>query len=65
MTCAYLNFLKVGLNSPKVGLIKKSLLWMLLFLCCCHFVLILGFKSVYEILNLSGVNLKSILLQGI
>ena len=55
LTCFFLDILKVG---PKVGLIKKSLLYMLLFhCCCCHFLwrnqLVFGFKSEYEILNLS------------
>ena len=29
LTCSFLDFLKAGLHSPKVGLIKKSLLWLL------------------------------------
>ena len=37
-TCSFLDFLKAGLHSLKVGLIKKSLLWMLLFQDCCNFV---------------------------
>ena len=57
------SFLKAGLHSPKVGWIWKSLLWMLLFQCCCHFswrnLLILGFNSVYGILNLSGIISKA------
>ena len=63
MTCSFLDFLKAGLHSPKMGLIKKSLLWIL---CqhCCHFVkkniLILGFESVYGILNLSRATLELI-----
>ena len=63
MTCSFLDFLKAGLHSPKVGWIWKSLLWMLLFQYCCHFawrnLLILCFKSVYRILNLSGVRSKA------
>ena len=63
MTCSLLDFLKAGLHSPKVGWIWKSLLWVLLFQCCCHFLwrnlLILGFRSVYWILNLSGVSSKA------
>ena len=62
MTCSLLDFLKVGLHSPKVGWIWKSLLWLLLFLHCCYYawrnLLILDFKSVNEILNLSGVRSK-------
>ena len=58
-TCSLLDFFGTGLHSPKVGWIWKSLLWMLLPHCCCHFVwknlLIVGFWSVYGILNLSGV----------
>ena len=37
-TCSLLDFLDAGLNSPKLGWIWKSLLWMLLLHCCCHFV---------------------------
>ena len=48
-TCSLLDFLVDGLHSPKVGWIWKSLLWMLLLHCCCHFVwrnlLIVGFRS--------------------
>ena len=58
-TCSLLDFLDAGLQSPKVGWIWKSLLWMLLLHCCCHFVWrnlsIVGFRSVYGILDLSGV----------
>ena len=58
MTC----FRQAGLNSLKVGFFWKSLLWML-FQHCCQFVwrnlLILGFRSVYGILNLSGVRSKA------
>ena len=57
-TCPLLDFLDAGLHSPKVGWIWKSLLWMVLLHCCCHFVwrnvLIVGFRSVYGILHLSG-----------
>ena len=62
-TCSLLDFLDAGLHSPKVGWIWKSLLWMLLLHCCCHFVwrnlLIVGFRSVYGILDLSGVRSKA------
>ena len=62
-TCSLLDFLYAGLHSPKVGWIWKSLLWMLLLHCCCHFVwrnlLIVGFRSVYGILDLSGVRSKA------
>ena len=58
-TCSLLDFLNAGLHSRKVGWIWKSLLWMLLLHYCCHFVwrnlLIFGFRSVYGILDLSGV----------
>ena len=61
-TYSLLDFLDAGLHSFKVGWIWKSLLWMLLFHCCCHFVwrnlLIVGFRSVYGILDLSGVRSK-------
>ena len=62
-TCSLLDFLDAGLHSPKVGWIWKSLLCMLLLHCCCHFVwrnlLIVGFRSVYGILDLSGVRSKA------
>ena len=62
-TCSLLDFLDAGLHSPKVGWIWKSLLWILLLLRCCHFVwrnlLIVSFKSVYGILDLSGVRSKA------
>ena len=62
-TCSLLDFLDAGLHSPKVGWIWKSLLWMLLLHCCCHFVwrnlLIVGFRSVHGILDLSGVRSKA------
>ena len=58
-TCSLLDFLDAGRHSPKVGWIWKSLLWMLLLHFCCHFVwrnlLVVGFRSVYGILDLSGV----------
>ena len=58
-TCSLLDFLNAVLHSPKVGWIWKSLLWMLLLHCCCHFVwrnsLIVGFR----ILDLSGVRSKA------
>ena len=63
MTCFLLDFLKAGLYSPKVGWIWKSLLMVLLFQCCCHFMqknlLIWGFRSVYGILNLLEVRSKA------
>ena len=63
MTCSLLDFLKAGLHSIKVVSIWKSLLWMLLFQHYCHFVwrslLILGFRSVYGILNSAGVRSKA------
>ena len=62
-TCSLLDFLDAGLHSSKVCWILKSLLWMLLLHCCCHFVwrnlLIVGFRSVYGILDLSGVRSKA------
>ena len=62
-TRSLLDFIDAGLHSPKVGWIWKSLLWMLLLHCCCHFVwrnlLIVGFRSVYGILDLSGVRSKA------
>ena len=62
-TCSLLNFFNVGLHSPKVGWIWKSLLWMLLLHRCCHFLwrnlLIVGFRSVYGILDLLGVRSKT------
>ena len=65
MTYSLLDFLKASLHSPKVGWICKSLLWELLFQRCYHFVwrnlLIVGFRSVYGILNLSGVRSKAYL----
>ena len=61
-TCSLLDFLDTGFHSPKMGWIWKSLLWMLLLHCCCHFVwrnlLIVGFRSVYGILDLSTVRSK-------
>ena len=61
-TYSLLDFLDAGLHSPKVGWIWKSLLLMLLLHCCCHFVwrnlLIVGFRSVYGILDLLGVRSK-------
>ena len=61
-TCS-LDFLNASFHSPRVGWIWKSLLWMLFLHCCCHFVwknlLIVGFRSVYGILDLSGVRSKA------
>ena len=63
INCSLFDFLDAGLHSPKVGWIWKSLLWMSLLHCCCHFVwrnlLIVGFLSVYGILDLSGVRSKA------
>ena len=63
VTCSLFNFLKAQLHSPKVSWILKSLLWMLSFQHYCHFawrnLLILGFQSVYGILNLSGDQSKA------
>ena len=63
MTCSILDFQNAGLHSPKVGLIWKSLLLMLSFQHCCHFVtknlLICGFKSVYGMLVLSRLKSKA------
>ena len=51
VSCLFLDFLNAGLQSSKVGPVS------------CHFVwrnlLILGFKAVYRILNLSGVKSKA------
>ena len=62
-TCSLLDFLDAGLHSPKVGWILKSLLWKLLLHCCCHFVwrnlLIVGFRFLYGIQDLSGVRSKA------
>ena len=66
ITTCFLDFLDASLHSPKEGWIWKSLLWMLLLHCCCHFVwrnlLIVGFRSVYKILDLSSVRSKADLL---
>ena len=63
MTCSILDFRNAGLHSPKVGLIWKSLLLMLSFQHCCHFVtknlFICGFKSVYGMLVLSELRSKA------
>ena len=57
-TRSLLDFLDAGLHFPKRVWIWKSLLWMLLLHCCCHFMwrnlLIVGFMSIYGILDLSG-----------
>ena len=61
--CSLLDFLDAGLHSPKVGWIWKSLFWMLFLHCCYHSVwrnlLIVGFRSVCGILDLSGVRSKA------
>ena len=61
--CSLLDFLDASVQSPKVDWIWKSLLWMLLLHYCCHFVwrnlLIVGFRSVYGMLDLSGVRSKA------
>ena len=58
-TCSLFDFLDAGLHSPNVDWIWKSLLWILLLHCCCHFVwrnlLIVGFRSLYGILDLLSV----------
>ena len=63
MTCSLLDFFNAGVQSPKVGWILKSLLWMLLLHRCCHFLwrnlLIVGFRSVYGILDLSEEGSKT------
>ena len=62
-TCSLLDFLDADLHSPKVGWIWKSLLWKLLLHRCCYFVWsnssIVGSRSVYGILDLSGVRSKA------
>ena len=64
MTSSFLDFLKAGLRSPKVGWIWKNLLRVFLFQCSCHFawrsLLIWGFRSVYSILNFLGSDLRPI-----
>ena len=51
------SFLNTGVHSPCIDFIRKSLLCILSFQSCCHFIennlLILGFKSLYEILTLT------------
>ena len=63
MTCSFINFLRAGLHSPKVGFIYKSLLIILLFQRCWHFVRknlsIWGFKSVDKMEILSGPRSKA------
>ena len=63
ITCSILDFWNAGHHSPKVGLIWKSLLLMLSFQHCYHFVtknlFICGFKSVYGMLVLSGLRSKA------
>ena len=62
-TCSLLDFLKARVNSPKVGWIWKSLLWMLMSHRCCHFVrrnlLIVGIKSLYGMERTSGLRSKA------
>ena len=38
VTCSFLDFMNAGLQSHKASLIKKNLLWLLLFQYFCHFV---------------------------
>ena len=63
MTCSFLDFLNVGVHSLKVGFVWKSLLLMLLFQRCCHFLrndlLIWGFKSEYGMAIFSRIRFKS------
>ena len=63
VTYSFLDFLNSGLESPRVDLIKKGLLQMLLFWCFCHFLwinlYISGFKSIHGILNLSGTKSRA------
>ena len=59
VTCSFLDFLKPSFHFSMLGFIWKNLLCMLLLQsCCCHFLwknmLILIFRPVYRILNLSG-----------
>ena len=63
MTSSILDFRNAGLHSPKAGLTWKSLLLMLSFQHCYHFVtknlFICDFKSVYGMLVLSGLRSKA------
>ena len=63
MTCSILDFRNADLHSTKMGLISNSLLSMLSFQHCCHFVtknlFICGFKSIYGMLGLSGLRSKA------
>ena len=63
VTCSFRDFWKAGGHSPKKGLTWNSLLLVFLFQCCCHFLwrklFILGFRSVYGMLYLSGVKSKA------
>ena len=63
VTCSFRDFRKAGRHSPKKGLTWNSLLLEFLFLRCCHFLwrklFILGFRSVYGMLYLSGVKSKA------
>ena len=67
-TCSLLDFLDAGLHSPKVGWIWKSLLWMLLFHCCCHCVwrdlLIVG-SWIYRVSDLRPIWLPSLLFHSL
>ena len=63
VTCSFRDFRKVGRYSHKKGLTWNSLLLVFLFQRCCHFLwrklFILGFRSVYGMLYLSGVKSKA------
>ena len=63
VTCSFGDFWKAGHHSPKKGLTWNSLLLVFLFQRCCHLLLkklfILGFRSVYGMLYLSGVKSKA------
>ena len=60
ITCSSFDFLEAGLHSPSVGFIWKSLLLMLLFHFLWKNLLIWGFKSVYGMEILSGLDLRPI-----
>ena len=62
-TCSLLDFLNAVLYSAKVVWIWKSLLWMFMSHCCCHFLwrnlLIVDFKSVYGMEITLGLRSKA------